>query len=208
MRAIFFAAKIKVCPETECGANLMSDMTSTNSEGPGKQRLRWTPELRDRFEMAVTQLGGADRATPKGILKVMGVPGLTIYHIKSHLQVQRLLKLKTETQRRYLEKITEETEIHKPSSPSSLPSLCEESESNVRDYGSDSEPERSYTNNSGNFNNNVEVQVQKRVRVVTDQEDIWGKIDSNNLGDEQQSLWEAILLSQGYNHESMYKFSS
>ncbi|KAK1284688.1 hypothetical protein QJS10_CPB21g01272 [Acorus calamus] len=26
----------------------------------GKHRLRWTPELRDRFEAAVKQLGGAD----------------------------------------------------------------------------------------------------------------------------------------------------
>lgn len=39
---------------------LSSDMFLNPLESPGKQRLRWTEELRGRFEEAVNQLGGAD----------------------------------------------------------------------------------------------------------------------------------------------------
>ncbi|RVW84888.1 Myb family transcription factor PHL7 [Vitis vinifera] len=192
--------------------SVSANMGSSRSDGSGKERLRWTQELHDRFEEAVNQLGGADRATPKGILKAMAVPGLTIYHVKSHLQkyriskfvpesssrakferrsiqkcclisvqlrlfrifidfrrgaqlkealqmhmeverrlsdqleVQKSLKLKIEAQGRFFERIAEEqrnwVSIMKPTnlfSPTSLPSLCEESESNAKESDSDSD---------------------------------------------------------------------
>ncbi|XP_060215299.1 myb family transcription factor PHL8 isoform X1 [Lycium barbarum] len=57
-----------------------------------KPRLKWTPDLHQRFVDAVAQLGGPDKATPKSLMRVMNIRGLTLYHLKSHLQKYRLGK--------------------------------------------------------------------------------------------------------------------
>ncbi|XP_017698352.1 uncharacterized protein LOC103707382 [Phoenix dactylifera] len=56
-------------------------------------RLRWTPDLHLSFVHAVERLGGQERATPKLVLQMMNVRGLSIAHVKSHLQMYRSKKL-------------------------------------------------------------------------------------------------------------------
>ncbi|CAL9053075.1 unnamed protein product [Musa banksii] len=74
--------------------------SSSSGKANRKARLRWTPELHFKFVAAVLELGGATvklgnydetaDAKPTAIIQAMermGVCGLTLNHIKSHLQV-------------------------------------------------------------------------------------------------------------------------
>nr|PNR59286.1 hypothetical protein PHYPA_002077 [Physcomitrium patens] len=57
------------------------------------QKLKWTQELHECFLRAVDHLGGQNKATPKKILHHMNRSGITIAHVKSHLQMYRRGKI-------------------------------------------------------------------------------------------------------------------
>ncbi|KAJ0094904.1 hypothetical protein Patl1_17283 [Pistacia atlantica] len=70
-------------------SSIHTDLVPAGARITNKARIRWTQDLHSRFVRCVEWLGGAEKATPKGILKLMDTDGLTIFHVKSHLQKYR-----------------------------------------------------------------------------------------------------------------------
>ncbi|MED6152864.1 hypothetical protein PIB30_096117 [Stylosanthes scabra] len=80
-------------PTTPCsGGSVSGNSASSGVTVSSKTRIRWTQDLHDKFVECVNRLGGADKATPKNVLKMMDSDGLTIFHVKSHLQKYRIAK--------------------------------------------------------------------------------------------------------------------
>ncbi|XP_022766785.1 myb family transcription factor PHL5-like [Durio zibethinus] len=76
-----------------CGGPVSSGARPSNI----KTRLKWTADLHEKFVNCVNLLGGAEKATPRAILKLMKSNGLTLLHVKSHLQKYRYAKCITDS---------------------------------------------------------------------------------------------------------------
>ncbi|KAH1042533.1 hypothetical protein GLYMA_09G113000v4 [Glycine max] len=88
---------------------------NSNSNGPvvsSKTRIRWTQELHEKFVECVNRLGGAEKATPKAILRLMDSDGLTIFHVKSHLQKYRIAKFMPQPTQGKSDKRTNVENVH------------------------------------------------------------------------------------------------
>ncbi|KAL5568812.1 hypothetical protein UlMin_025387 [Ulmus minor] len=102
-------------------------------------RLRWTPDLHLCFVRAVERLGGQERATPKLVLQLMNIKGLSIAHVKSHLQMYRSKKIEDPNQERgfFLEGGAGDHHVYNLSQLPMLQSFNQWPSSNLRSHGID-----------------------------------------------------------------------
>ncbi|KAL7194267.1 hypothetical protein ACSBR1_034643 [Camellia fascicularis] len=84
----------------------IDDCFNFDLPNPTVPKFHWTQDFHYRFVECVNLLGGADKATPKTILKLMDTEGLKIYDVKSHLQQYRIAKYMKESEEGRSEKMT------------------------------------------------------------------------------------------------------
>ncbi|KAL5154961.1 Myb family transcription factor PHL5 [Glycine soja] len=109
-----FSSQIeKLYPTLSAGSvSTIGNSASNGAIVSSKTRIRWTKDLHEKFVECVNRLGGAEQATPKAILKMMNTDGLTIFHVKSHLQKYRIAKFIPEPSHGKSDKRTHTKDVH------------------------------------------------------------------------------------------------
>ncbi|XP_014495489.1 uncharacterized protein LOC106757352 [Vigna radiata var. radiata] len=109
-----FSSQIeKLSPTLSAGSvSTVGNSASNGAAVSSKTRIRWTKDLHEKFVECVNRLGGSEQATPKAILKMMDTDGLTIFHVKSHLQKYRIAKFIPEPSQGKSDKRTHIKNVH------------------------------------------------------------------------------------------------
>ncbi|KAL2320849.1 hypothetical protein Fmac_029818 [Flemingia macrophylla] len=103
----------KLSPTLSSGSvSTIGNSSSNEAVVSSKTRIRWTKDLHEKFVECVNRLGGAEQATPKAILKMMETDGLTIFHVKSHLQKYRIAKFIPEPSQGKSDKRAHTKDVH------------------------------------------------------------------------------------------------